>query len=77
MVMASAARLVGAGLVAGLGIAVLTGRFLEAVLFGVPAVNPVVFGIVAAVLVAAGLLAAWLPAWKATGIDPVGAMAAE
>jgi ABC-type antimicrobial peptide transport system permease subunit len=77
MVMARAARLLGAGLVVGIAIALLTGRFMEAVLFGVPTVNPLVFAGVAAVLVAAGLVAAWLPAWKATAIDPAGAMAAE
>jgi predicted permease len=77
MVVARAARLVGAGLLVGIGIAVVSGRLLQAVLFGVPAVNPVVFGVVAVVLVAAGLLAAWIPARKATAIDPVRAMAAE
>jgi len=77
MVMGRAARLVGAGLVAGIGVALVAGRFMEAVLFGVPTVNPLVFGVVAVVLIAAGLLAAWVPAWKATAIDPAGAMAAE
>lgn len=50
---------------------------MEAVLFGVLTLNPAVFGVVASVLMAAGLLAAWVPASKATSIDPVGAMAAE
>ncbi len=77
MVVTRAARLVGAGLVIGIGVAVLTGRFMETVLFGVPTVNPAVFGVVAVVLIAAGLLAAWVPARKATAIDPVRAMAAE
>lgn len=77
MVVTRAARLVGVGLVIGLGVALVTGRFMEAVLFGVPTVNPTVFGVVAIVLTAAGLLAAWAPAWKATAIDPVGAIAAE
>lgn len=77
MVIARVARLVGTGLVIGIAIAVFAGRFMEAVLFGVPTVNPVVFGVVAVVLAAAGLLAAWLPASRATAIDPVGAMAAE
>ncbi|MEM6702260.1 MAG: hypothetical protein AAF690_06115, partial [Acidobacteriota bacterium] len=72
-----AAGLVGAGLVLGVGVAVLGGRVLDTVLFGVPVVNPLVFGIVGLVLLAAGLLAAWVPARKATAIDPVGAMAAE
>ena len=77
MVVGRAARLVGAGLVVGIAVALAAGRFMEALLFGVPAVNPVVFGTVAAVLVAAGLLAAWVPAWQATAIDPARAMAAE
>jgi ABC-type antimicrobial peptide transport system permease subunit len=77
MVVSRAAWLVGAGLTAGLAVALLTGRFLESVLFGVPTVNPTVFGLVAVVLIAAGLVAAWLPARKATAIDPVGAMAVE
>ena len=77
MVVKRAASLIGAGLVAGLAIAVLGGRFMESILFGVPSVNPTVFGIVAVVLVSAGLFAAWVPARKATAIDPAGTMAAE
>lgn len=77
MVVARVAKLVAVGLVLGLGIAGFAGRFLEAALFGVPTVNPLVFGVVALVLAAAGLLAAWVPAVRATSIDPVGAMAAE
>ena len=77
MVMSRATRLVAFGLVLGFGIAAFTGRFLQSLLFGVPTVNPTVFGVVALTLLAAGLIAAWVPAWKATSIDPVGAMAAE
>lgn len=77
LVVTNAVRLVGVGLLIGLGVAMLTGRLMESVLFGVPSVNPTVFGIVALVLGAAGLLAAGVPAWKAAAIDPAGAMAAE
>ena len=77
MVVNRAASLIGAGLIAGLAIAVLGGRFMESILFGVPSVNPTVFGIVAVVLVSAGLFAAWVPARKATAVDPAGTMAAE
>lgn len=77
MVMTRAAWLLGIGLAVGIGIAVLTGRSMESLLFGVPTVNPSVFGVVAVVLLAAGLLAAWVPAWRATAIDPAGAMEAE
>jgi len=77
MVISRAGTLVGVGLMVGIGVALLLGRFLESVLFGVPAVNPAVFGIVVAALVVAGLLAAWVPARRATAIDPTRAMAAE
>ncbi len=77
LVVSRAARLVAAGLVIGIGFAALTGRFLQSVLFGVPTLNPLVFGAVGGVLIMAGLLAAWVPAWKATAIDPVGAMSAD
>ncbi len=77
MVVTRVARLVGVGLVIGLGAAVMLGRFMESVLFGVPAVNASVFAVVAVVLVAAGLLAAWIPARRATAIDPARAMTAE
>ena len=77
MVMTRAARTVGIGLVIGIGVAVFAGRLLEAVLFGVPTVNPFVFGAVALVLIASALVAAWVPAWKATAVDPMGAIVAE
>jgi ABC-type antimicrobial peptide transport system permease subunit len=77
MVMGRALRLVGAGLTIGLGASVLAGRFMDAVLFGVPAIDAGVFAVVTAVMAAAGLFAAWVPASRATAVDPVGAMAAE
>lgn len=77
MVMARAARLIGGGLVIGMGIATLAGRFMQSVLFDVPTLNPVVFGVVAIVLAVAGLLAAWAPALRATAIQPVRAMALD
>ncbi len=77
MVVRHAVRLVVVGLAAGLVAAVFIGRALDSVLFGVPGMSPGVIGVVAAVLVGAGLLAAWLPARRATAIDPVGAIAAE
>jgi putative ABC transport system permease protein len=41
------------------------------VLFGVTATDAPTFAAVTAVLVAAGLLACWLPARRATRIDPM------
>ncbi len=77
MIVTRATWLVGIGLVLGIAVVGIVGRFMDKVLFGVPAIHPGVVGVVAAVLTVAGLLAAWVPAWKATAIDPAGAMAAE
>ncbi|WP_405283904.1 ADOP family duplicated permease [Gaopeijia maritima] len=77
MVLGRAGVLLAGGLLSGIGVAAVAGRVMDVLLFGVPALNPAVFVAVAGVLGAAGLLAAWIPAWRATAIDPVGAMAAE
>lgn len=77
LVLRRAAFLIGAGLVGGIGVVLVAGRTMESILFGVPSANPSVFGVVTIVLVSAGLFAAWLPARRATTIDPAGAMASE
>ncbi len=77
MVVSRAARLIVGGLALGIVVALLAGRFLESVLFGVATVSVPVYGAVAVVLGAVGLLAAWIPASRAIAVDPVGAIAAE
>ena len=46
-------------------------------LFGVNPFDPITYGIVAATLLGAGLAATYLPARRATKIDPVIALRAE
>lgn len=77
MVVGRAARLIAMGLILGILVALVAGRFLEAVLFGVPTVSVPVFGAVVVLLGSVGLLAACVPAWRAIAVDPVGAIAAE
>ena len=77
LVLMRAFRIVGAGVVVGLiGAAVVT-RVLQRFLFGVTPTDPVAFTIVTLLLVAIGLLAAWVPARRATRIDPWDALRAE
>jgi predicted permease len=77
MVLARAARIAGAGLLAGTVVALLAARSLEAVLFDVPATSPRIVAGVALLLSITALLAAWVPAWRATSIDPAGAMSSD
>ena len=71
LVMSRAALLIVTGLAAGFAIAVLFARALSFFLFGLSAYDPVVYGIVAAVVVIAGIAASYLPARRATRIDPM------
>jgi putative ABC transport system permease protein len=65
----------------GLGVGVLlalsAAGLLNSVLYGVAPYDPVVFGSVLAVLIVAAWLGCWLPARRATRIDPLEALTAE
>jgi predicted permease len=63
-----------AGLVIGLWLAVAVGRVLSGMLYGIDAVDPVVLAAVAALLATAALTAAYVPARRATRIDPMNAL---
>jgi putative ABC transport system permease protein len=66
-----------AGAAVGLGTALALGRVLASALFGVTATDPVTFAVIPAVLLAAAVLASWLPARRATRVDPGVALRAE
>lgn len=70
-------QLVALGGVIGLVAAAVLSQLLSRLLYGVPALDPVTFVVVPAVLGAVALLASWIPARRATRIDPVGALRAE
>jgi putative ABC transport system permease protein len=77
MVLLQSARLVGAGLVIGMAAALLLTRLLEKQLYGVKSTDPQTFLSVAAILFAAALLASYLPAHRATSVDPLSALREE
>ena len=77
LVLTHAIRIVVAGLIAGLIGAAGVTRVLQTFLFGVTPTDPIVFTIVTLLLLAVGLMAAWLPARRATRIDPCAALRAE
>jgi putative ABC transport system permease protein len=77
LVLARALRIVIAGLIIGLAGSVGVTRVLQRFLFGVTPTDPIAFTIVTLLLMAVGLMAAWLPARRATRIDPCPALRAE
>ena len=70
LVLTRALRIVGAGLIVGLAGAAGLTRVLQRFLFEVTPTDPIAFTVVTLVLMAVGLLAAWLPARRASRIDP-------
>ena len=68
---------IGAGLVIGVVAAGLAMRVLTAALFGVSAMDPLTYGAVVAGLGAIALLATWIPARRATIVDPAMALRGE
>ena len=77
MVIAQGMGLALAGVVIGTIAALALSRLIETLLFGVTARDPMVFVAVPAVLTAVALLAVWLPAVRATRIDPIDALRSE
>jgi putative ABC transport system permease protein len=63
--------LVLAGTVAGIGFAFAVTRYLQHLLFGVGPADPVTFVAVSVILGAVALLACYIPARRATRVDPV------
>ena len=66
-----AARVAGGGIAIGLGLAWAATRVISSLLFGVDAGSPAVFAFVSALLAAAALAGSYVPARRATRLDPL------
>ena len=64
-------RLVLLGMVVGLAASFAASRLIAALLFGTAATDPRTFGAVTLLLLAVALLAGYLPAWRASRINPM------
>jgi predicted lysophospholipase L1 biosynthesis ABC-type transport system permease subunit len=69
--------LAGAGIVIGLAAAAGLTRLMKSLLFGISALDPVIYAAMPFVLVAAAMLASYLPARRASRIDPSEALRLE
>jgi putative ABC transport system permease protein len=70
-------KLVGAGMILGLGAAFLLTRVMASLLFRISATDPITFFGISVVLLAVAILASYVPALRATRIDPMIALRAQ
>lgn len=77
MVVREGVLLSGAGIVLGVTISLAAVHTISKFLYGVKPADPLTFAAVSALLVAAAALASYLPARRATKIDPVATLRSE
>ena len=77
MVVRHGLLLTAVGMALGLAAAAGVTRFLKSLLFGISPVDPITYAAVAAGLLAAAAVASYLPAHRASAVDPVEALRAE
>jgi putative ABC transport system permease protein len=77
LVVTDGLRLAGVGVAIGAGAAFWAGKWVQPLLFNVSSNDPAVFATVAATLVAVALAASWIPALRASRVDPNVALRAE
>jgi putative ABC transport system permease protein len=70
-------KLVGAGMVLGLLAAFLLTRVMASLLFGISATDPITFMGISLVLLMVAILASYVPALRATRVDPIIALRAQ
>src|SRR3954470_10247227 len=68
---------VAAGLIVGLAASFGVTRMIASLLYGISASDPFTFLLLSAVLVMVALVACWLPARRASAVDPIVALHAE
>lgn len=76
-VLARAATIAGIGLAAGFAVALASSQFVRSLLFQVSPTDPLALGVACMVLCVVAAVAAYVPARRATSIDPVQALRSD
>ncbi|MEY2503955.1 MAG: putative transport system permease protein, partial [Verrucomicrobiota bacterium] len=77
LVVGQAMALVGISLIAGIAGAFAATRLMSSLLFGIGASDPATFLGIVVLVSGVAFLAAWIPARRATRVDPIVALRAE
>jgi ABC-type antimicrobial peptide transport system permease subunit len=77
LVLADSAITAAVGVACGLGIALLLGRIVTSVLYGIAPTDPVSFVVAGVGLFLCAMGASVAPAWRATRVDPMVALREE
>ena len=77
MIMREGSIMLFTGVALGLLLAMATAKILSGILYEVGALDPIAFTVAPLILITAALIATWLPARRATRINPAKALRAE
>jgi putative ABC transport system permease protein len=77
LILGEAGRVVASGVLLGVLGALVAGRFMESLLYRTPSNDPIVLTGITLLLFAVALIASFLPAWRATKVDPMIALRAD
>jgi len=77
MIMREGSIMLACGVVLGILLAMAGGKILSGILYQVGAFDPIAFTTAPIVLAAAALVATWLPARRATRVNPLQALRTE
>jgi putative ABC transport system permease protein len=77
MVLRQGLKLTALGLALGLAAAYALTRYMQSMLFGVKPADPVTFAAIALLVIVVAIAACWIPARRATKVDPIVALRSE
>jgi ABC-type antimicrobial peptide transport system permease subunit len=76
-VVSQGAKVVLVGVAIGIGGAYASTRLLGTLLFGVKPVDPLVFAAMSIIMIGMGVLASYMPARRASAVDPIEALRSD